>query len=140
MRKIIYSKWLDVIADYYSGDYPDKDKALKMAVANAVAAIPWKDRSAILKDYMVYRGGIESVNDGCYGISYYDAYNDMKTVYGDSFNDSVYVNNGGDWRLKNDKPYVWMVYCNQIARALAIYFKNEYADKGKQLTVGDIDD
>lgn len=139
MRKIIYKKWLDVIADYYSGDYPDKNKALKAAVANAVASIPLKDRRDALTENMVYWGGIESVKNGDYAIAYQDAYNDMKTVYGDSFNDSVYVTKGGDWRLKDDKPYVWIVYCNQIARALATYFNKEYESKGKQFTVGDID-
>ena len=139
MRKTIYNKWLDVIADYYSGDYPDKDKALNAAIANAISAIPWKDSSDALTENMVYWGGIESVKNGDYAIAYQDAYNDLKTVYGDSFNDSVYVKKGGDWRCKNDKPYVWAAYGNQIARALATYFKNEYEDKGKKFTVGDID-
>lgn len=139
MRKIIYDRWLDVIADYYSGDYPDKDKALNAAVANAISAMPWKDSSATFTDTMVYRGGIGSVKGGCYGITYQDAYNDLKKVYTGEFKDSVYITKGGDWRLKNDTPYVWMVYCNQIATALATYYKKEYEDKGKQFTVGDID-
>lgn len=145
MRKIIYNKWLDIIADYYSGEYPDKDEALNIAVANAVASIPWKDRHAILTEHMVYRGGIESAKNGDYAIAFYDAYNDIKKVYGEEFNDSVYVKKGGtadsnDWRYKNGEPYVWSVYCHQVAYALAHYFKKEYVDKGKQLTVGDIDD
>lgn len=139
MKKVIHSKWLDVIADYYSGDYPSKDKALKMAVANAISAMPWKDSSATLTENMIYQGAVDSVKNGDYAVTYQDAYNDLKEVYNSEFNDSVYVNKGGDWRLKNDKPYVWAVYCNQMARALATYFKNEYIDKGKQFTVGDID-
>lgn len=141
MRKIIYKKWLDVIADYYSGDYPDKDKALKMAIANAVASIPfpWKDSSDALTENMVYWGAVESVKGGCYGITYQDAFNDMKKVYNGEFNEDAYINKGGDWRYKNDKPYVWAVYCTQIARALATYFNKEYADKGIPFTVGDID-
>lgn len=139
MRRIIYDRWLDVIADYYSDDYPDKDKALNAAVANAISAMPWKDRRDALTDNMIYQGALESVKGGCYGITYQDAYNDLRTVYSDSFNDSVYVTKGGDWRCKNDKPYVWIVYRNQIARALATYFKKEYEDKGKPFTVGDID-
>lgn len=141
MRKIIYNKWLDIIADYYSGEYPDKDEALNIAVANAVASIPWKDRHAILTEHMVYRGGIESAKNGDYAVAFYDAYNDIKKVYGEEFNDSVYVKKGGtadsnDWRYKNGEPYVWSVYCNQLAYALAQYYKKEYVDKGKNFTVG----
>lgn len=78
MRKVIYYKWLDVIADYYSGDYPSKDKALNAAVANAISATPWNNRHATFTDTMVYRGAVESVKGGCYGIAYQDAYNDLK--------------------------------------------------------------
>ena len=143
MRKAIYNNWLDVIADYYSGDYPDRDKALNAAVANAISAIPWNQRRAILTESMIYSGALESVKGGCYGISYYDAYNDLQQVYDGDFNEDVYVKSGGtayfnEWRYKNGEPYVWIVYCNQIARALATYFKKEYMDKGKDFT-GDID-
>jgi hypothetical protein len=131
MRKVIYNKWLDIIADYYSGDYPEKDKALKAAIANAVASIPWNERRAILTDNMIYHGALEDVKDGRYGVAYYDAYNDLKKVYGEEFKDDVYVKKGGtadsnEWRYKNGKPYVWIVYCHQIAKALATYFKKEY--------------
>ena len=137
MRKAIYNNWLDVIADYYSSDYPDRDKALNAAVANAIAAIPWNQRRAILTEHMIYSGAIESVKGGCYGISYYDAYNDLQQVYDGDFNEDVYVKSGGtadmgEWRYKNGKPYVWIVYCHQIAKALATYFKKEYMDKGKE--------
>ena len=135
MKKVIYNKWLDVIADYYSGDYPDKDKALDAAVANAVASIPWNNRRATLTDSMIYLGAVESVKDGCYGIAYQDTFNDLKKVYDGEFNEDVYVKKDGDWRLKNDKPYVWAVYCQQIAKALATYFKKEYIDKGRDFTV-----
>lgn len=140
MRKVIYNKWLDIIADYYSGDYPDKDKALNAAIANAISAIPWGERRAILTDNMIFHGALECVRGGCYGIANYDAYNDLKKVYSNEFKDSVYVKKGGtadynEWRYKDGEPYVWVVYCQQIARALATYFKKEYVDKGKQFTV-----
>ena len=143
MRKVIYNKWLDIIADYYSGDYPDKDKALNVAIANAVASIPWNERRAILTENMIYDGAIECVKGGCYGIAYQHAYNDLKKVYSDGFKDSVYIKKSGtaglnEWRYKNGEPYVWVVYCQQIATALATYFEKEYMDKGKHFT-GDID-
>ena len=141
MREVIYNKWLDIIADYYSADYPDKEKALNAAVANAIAAIPWNQRRATLTENMIYHGAIECVKGGCYGIAYYDAYNDLKQVYSGALKDSVYVKKGGtayfnEWREKNGEPYVWIVYCNQIAKALATYFKKEYMDKGRDFTVG----
>lgn len=140
MKKSVYNKWLDVIADYYSGDYPDKEKALNAAIAKAISAIPWNERRAILTEDMIYSGALESVKDGSYGIAYYDAYTDLKKVYGDDFKESTYVTKGGtagsnDWRLKNGEPYVWIVYCHQLAKALSMYFKKEYMDKGKQFTV-----
>jgi len=143
MKKVTYNRWLDVIADYYSVDYPDKDKALNAAIVDAIAAIPWNERRAILTDNMIYHGAIESVKGGCYGIAYQHAYNDLKKVYGDEFKDSVYIKKGGtadlnEWRYKNGEPYVWAVYCHQLAQALATYFKKEYMDKGKRFT-GDID-
>jgi len=139
MKKVTYNRWLDVIADYYSVDYPDKDKALNAAIVDAIAAIPWNERRAILTDNMIYHGAIESVKGGCYGIAHQHAYNDLKKVYGDEFKDSVYIKKGGtadlnEWRYKNGEPYVWVVYYHQLAQALATYFKKEYVDKGKRFT------
>ena len=65
-----------------------------------------------------FRKALRAIEGGDYAISYDDAFNELKDVYGDSFNPDVYLNKDGSYKYKNGEPYVWTVYKNKLAMAL----------------------
>jgi hypothetical protein len=88
----------------------NEDGGLDGALENAKAA-GYPDDSN-------FRKALRAVEGGDYAISYDDAFNELKDVYGDSFNPDVYLNKDGSYKYKNGEPYVWTVYKNKLAMAL----------------------
>lgn len=71
-----------------------------------------------------YQKALRWVEGGGAGISYYDAYRDLKEIYGDNFKPETYLTKGGDedngdWKYKDGEPYVWTIYKAKLAKAIA---------------------
>ena len=69
--------------------------------------------------------GYNFVRGGGLGISYFDAENDLRKVYGESFDKDVYYTKKGDLRWRNGEPYIWTVYANKFGKALEEMRKKE---------------
>lgn len=52
-----------------------------------------------------------------------DCLKTLKWVYGDEFDESKYITKNGDWRLKNNERYIWVIYKAKIAKAIEIMEK-----------------
>lgn len=95
--------------DYYSGDDRGFDGLLEDA------------RAAGLPDDTNYQKGERLVDGGSFATSSYDAYQDLKSVYGDNFKESTYVKKGGsaengDWLMSGGDTYVWKTYRAKMAK------------------------
>lgn len=66
-----------------------------------------------------FRKAQRLVEGGSLGIYPEDAFDALKEIYGDNFNQDIYLNKDGSWRYKDGEPYVWTVYKNKIAMALS---------------------
>lgn len=88
----------------------NEDNGLDGALENAKAAGYPNDSN--------FRKALRAVEGGDYAISYDDAFNELKDVYGDSFNPDIYLNKDGSYKYKNGEPYVWTVYKNKLAMVL----------------------
>ena len=95
----------DLIKDYY------EDDGIEGALRDAQAAA-WPGDSNFRKAQRLVEGG-------SLGVSIDDAFNGLKSIYGDDFNPNVYLNKDGSYKYKNGEPYVWTIYKNKIAMNLA---------------------
>lgn len=98
--------------DYYGGD----DRGFQGIVEDA--------RAAGLPNDTNYRKGERLVDGGSFATSSYDAYKDLKSIYGDNFKESTYVKKGGsaengDWLMSGSDTYVWKTYRTKMAKMVA---------------------
>lgn len=84
--------------------------------------------------------GQKLVEGGDFAITPQDAFDDLKSIYGDSFKPETYLNKDGSWKYKNGEPYVWTTYKNKIGMMLdqEMRARNAQADKEWQ-NAADID-
>lgn len=71
-----------------------------------------------------YQKALHWVESGGAGVSYYDAYRDLKEIYGDNFKPETYLTKGGDedngdWKYRDGEPYVWTIYKAKLAKVVA---------------------
>lgn len=108
-RKAEARAYEDLIKEYYD----DERGGIEGAIADAEAgADPREDFSSFAKARRL-------VENGNFGVSYDDAFNDLKSIYGDDFNPDIYLNKDGSYKYKNGEPYVWTVYKNKLAMNMA---------------------
>lgn len=106
-RKAEAKAYEDLIKEYYDDDMGGIEGALRDAEA---AAYPGDSN---------FRKAQRLVEGGSLGVSIDDAFNGLKSVYGDDFNLDIYLNKDGSYKYKNGEPYVWTVYKNKLAMNLA---------------------
>lgn len=69
-------------------------------------------------DDTYFTKGQKLVEGGDFAITPQDAFDDLKSIYGDSFKPETYLNKDGSWKYKNGEPYVWTTYKNKIGMML----------------------
>ena len=71
-----------------------------------------------MPDDTYFTKGQKLVEGGDFAITPQDAFDDLKSIYGDSFKPETYLNKDGSWKYKNGEPYVWTTYKNKIGMML----------------------
>lgn len=117
-RKAEAAAYEDLLKSY------NEDRGLQGAIDDA--------RAAGLANDTNFQRAQKYVEGGSMAITPEDAFNDLKSVYGDSFKESTYKNKDGSWKYRNGEPYVWTTYKNKIAMNLSKAM--DAADAGKMAT------
>ena len=106
-RKAESKAYDDLVKEYYDEEMGGIEGALRDAEA---AAYPGDSN---------FRKAQRLVEGGSLGVSIDDAFEGLKSVYGDDFNPDIYLNKDGSYKYKDGEPYVWTIYKNKIAMNLA---------------------
>ena len=61
---------------------------------------------------------------GCFDVYYRQVMDTLKEIYSDEFNESKYMTKDGQFRLKNNEAYCWVVYKAKVAKAIEMMIKN----------------
>lgn len=104
-RKAEQEAYKDLIKDSYD------ERGIEGAIEDAHAAGLDNDSN--------FRKAQKLVEGGSLGVSINDAYEGLKSIYGDDFKESTYLNKDGSWKYKDGEPYVWTIYKNKLAMALS---------------------
>ena len=130
-----------LLESYKQEAHPEKSEPVKGGTKNEKARI-----KSLLDDYMSgdergfkglledveaiglpkdtnYQKAIRWIEGGGAAISYYDAFQDLKSIYGDNFKPETYLTKGGseengDWKYRNDEAYVWTIYKAKLAQVI----------------------
>ena len=90
-----------------------EERGMEGVIEDAISAsVPGEDSTSLKKAMRLVEGGN-------FGVSYEDAFDDLKSIYGDNFKESTYKTKAGDWKYKDGEAYVWTTYKYKLAKAIA---------------------
>lgn len=116
-------------------------------IAQGTAESPQKVNYMKIKEYEAYKSHIlnymtiddlkanlenhtpeQLIRDGFFDCYYAQILDTLKDVYGDDYNEDIYLDKKGELRIKLGEPYCWKVYLGKMAMAIKKLMKeNQHA-------------
>lgn len=63
------------------------------------------------------------VQYGCFACYYWQCLETFEEVYGEEYNQDIYLTKAGDFRVKNNEVYCWTIYKAKISKTIEIMEK-----------------